>query len=151
MSAGELSEKTIQDLLLKYTKEKNRVGLSVVKMVKTKISTEKGRLSNVSELPEAEILKIVKREMKEIQDTIDSYRKAGMADRVPEEEEKLRILESLLPSQLSDEDIRSLVAQAVAEIGGRNFGQVMKAVMAKVAGRADGRRVSEIVKQALSS
>jgi uncharacterized protein YqeY len=150
MSAGELSEKTIQDLLLKYTKEKNRVGLSVVKMVKTKISTEKGRLSNVSELPEAEILKIVKREMKEIQDTIDSYRKAGMADRVPEEEEKLRILESLLPSQLSDEDIRGLVAQVVAETGGRNFGQVMKAVMAKVAGRADGKRVSEIVKQALS-
>lgn len=150
MSAGELSEKAIQDLLLKYTKEKNRVGLSVVKMVKTKISTEKGRLSNVSELPEAEILKIVKREMKEIQDTIDSYRKAGMADRVPEEEEKLRILESLLPSQLSDEDIRSLVAQVVAETGGRNFGQVMKAVMAKVAGRADGKRVSEIVKQVLS-
>ncbi len=150
MSAGELSENAIQQLLLRYTKEKNRVGLSVVKMVKTKISTEKGRLSNVSELPEAEIVKIVRREMKEIQDTIDSYRKAGMADRVPEEEEKLRILESLLPSQLSDDDIRSLVAQVVAETGGGNFGQVMKAVMAKVAGRADGKRVSEIVKSALS-
>lgn len=150
MSAGELSERTIQDLLLKYTKEKNRVGLSVVKMVKTKISTEKGRLSNVSELPEAEILKILKREMKEIQDTIDAYRKAGMADRVPEEEEKLRILESLLPSQLSDEDLRTLVARVVAETGGGNFGQVMKAVMAKVAGKADGKRVSEIVKEALS-
>lgn len=150
MSAGGLSENAIQQLLLKYTKEKNRVGLSVVKMVKTKISTEKGRLSNVSELPEAEILKIVRREMKEIQDTIDSYRKAGIADRIWEEEEKLRILESLLPSQLSDDDIRSLVAQVVAETGGGNFGQVMKAVMAKVAGRAEGKRVSEIVKQVLS-
>lgn len=150
MNEGRLTERAIQDLLLKYTKEKNRVGLSVVKMVKTKISTEKGRLSNVSELPEAEILKVVKREMKEIQDTIDSYRKAGLADRIPEEEEKLRILESWLPSQLTDEDIRSLVAQVVAETGGSNFGLVMKAVMAKVAGRADGKRVSEIVKQVLS-
>ena len=150
MAEGELTEAGIQQLLLRYTREKNKPGVSVIKMVKTKIVTERGRLANVSTLPEPEIVKIVRKEMKEIRDTIDSYRKAGMADRIPEEEEKLKILEELLPSRISDEDIRKIIVEVVAEMGKGNFGQVMKAVVGRVAGLADGKRVSDLVKKALS-
>ena len=150
MAEGELTEAGIQQLLLRCTREKNKPGVSVIKMVKTKIVTERGRLANVSTLPEPEIVKIVRKEMKEIRDTIDSYRKAGMADRIPEEEEKLKILEELLPSRISDEDIRKIIVEVVAEMGKGNFGQVMKAVVGRVAGLADGKRVSDLVKKALS-
>jgi len=150
MAEGKLTEAGIQELLLRYTREKNKSGVSVIKMVKTKISTERGRLSNVSELPEPEIINLVRKEMKEIRDTIDAYRKAGMADRVPEEEEKLKILEGLLPSAMSDEDIQKIIGEVVADTGKGNFGQVMKAVMARVAGRAEGKRVSDLVKKALN-
>jgi hypothetical protein len=150
MAEGELTEAGIQQLLLRYTREKNKPGVSVIKMVKTKIVTERGRLANVSTLPEPEIIKLVRKEMKEIRDTIDSYRKAGMADRIPEEEEKLKILEELLPSRISDEDIRKIIVEVVAEMGKGNFGQVMKAVVGRVAGLADGKRVSDLVKKALS-
>jgi len=150
MAEGELTEAGIQQLLLRYTREKNKPGVSVIKMVKTKIVTERGRLANVSTLPEPEIVKLVRKEMKEIRDTIDSYRKAGMADRIPEEEEKLKILEELLPSRISDEDIRKIIVEVVAEMGKGNFGQVMKAVVGRVAGLADGKRVSDLVKKALS-
>ena len=150
MAEGELTEAGIQQLLLRHTREKNKPGVSVIKMVKTKIVTERGRLANVSTLPEPEIIKLVRKEMKEIRDTIDSYRKAGMADRIPEEEEKLKILEELLPSRISDEDIRKIIVEVVAEMGKGNFGQVMKAVVGRVAGLADGKRVSDLVKKALS-
>jgi hypothetical protein len=150
MAEGELTEAGIQQLLLRYTREKNKPGVSVIKMVKTKIVTERGRLANVSTLPEPEIVKLVRKEMKEIRDTIDSYRKAGMADRIPEEEEKLKILEELLPSRISDEDIRKIIVEVVAEMGKGNFGQIMKAVVGRVAGLADGKRVSDLVKKALS-
>lgn len=150
MAEGELTEAGIQQLLLRYTREKNKPGVSVIKMVKTKIVTERGRLANVSTLPEPEIVKLVRKEMKEIRDTIDSYRKAGMADRIPEEEEKLKILEELLPSRISDEDIRKIIVEVVGEMGKGNFGQIMKAVVGRVAGLADGKRVSDLVKKALS-
>ncbi|MEW6440463.1 MAG: GatB/YqeY domain-containing protein [bacterium] len=150
MAETKLSEAGIQKLLLQFTREKNAAAVSVIKMIKTKVSTEKGRLRNVTELPEPEVLKIVKREMKEIQDTLDSYRKANMPERIPGEEEKLRVLEALLPAGLSDSDLEKIIAEVMAETGKGSFGQTMKAVMARVEGRAEGKRVSELLKKAMA-
>ncbi len=152
MSNGDttLTEEAIQALLVKYMKEQSPTAVSVIKMIKTKIATERGRLKNVSVLPEAEIMKLVQREMKEIGETIDAYNKAGMKDRVAEEEAKLGVLKGLLPAQLAEAQIQAMIAEVVEELGKGNFGKVMKAVMAKAAGRADGKLVNELVKKAIS-
>jgi uncharacterized protein YqeY len=150
MEKQTLTEERIRELLSQYMRDKNREAISVIKMVKTRISTEKGRLSNVEELPEEDILKIVKKELKEIRDTVESLRKAGMEERIPEEEKKIEVLEALLPAALSQEEIQKLIDEAVQELGKDNFGQVMKVVMGKVAGRVDGKLVKELVQKTLS-
>jgi uncharacterized protein YqeY len=150
MEKQKLTEKKIGELLSRYIREKNREAISVMKIVKTRIATERGRLANVEELPEDEVLRIVKKELKEIQDTVESLRKAGMEERVPEEEKKMEVLEALLPAALSEEEIQEIIDEAVREIGKDNFGKLMKTVMGKTAGEADGRLVSDLVRKTLS-
>ncbi len=150
MGEKKLSEGEIQRLLSQYMREKNREAMSALKMVKTRIATEKGRLTNVEELEEEEILGIVKKELKEIQDTVESLRKAGMEERIPEEEKKMEALKGLLPASLPQEEIQKIIEETVQELGKGNFGKVMKAVMGRVAGRSDGKLVSELVRKALS-
>jgi len=149
MSQPELTEKALQDLLVRAMKAKDRDAVSVLKMVKTRISTEKGRRKEADILPVDDLLKIVKKEMKEIRETLESLHKAGAADRIQEEENKLRVLEGLVPSSLGESEVRSLVQEVLAETGRDNFGKVMQAVMARAAGRADGKMVSRLVKEAL--
>ena len=150
MAEKRLSEGEVQRLLTQCMREKNREAISALKMVKTRIATEKGRLTNVKELDEEAILRIVKREMKEIQETVESLRKAGMEERIPEEEKKAKALEGLLPASLPQEAIEKIIEETFQELGKGNFGQVMKAVMGRVAGRADGKLVSDLVRKALS-
>jgi uncharacterized protein YqeY len=149
MGERKLSEGEIQRLLSHYIREKNRDAISAIKMIKTRISTERGRLANVEELEEEEILRIVKKELKEIRDTVASLRKAGMEERIPEEERKIEVLEGLLPASLSPEQIQKLIDETVQELGKDNFGKIMKATMGKVAGRADGKLVSDLVRKAI--
>jgi uncharacterized protein YqeY len=144
------TEKLIQAALVKAMKEKDRDAVSVLKMIKTRVSTERGRRKDVEELPPDEILKIVRKEMKEIRETMDSLKQAGALDRLGEEENKLRVLEAFLPVELSEQEIHRIILEVVAETGRDNFGRVMKAVMVRTAGKADGKLVSEQVKKALS-
>ncbi len=150
MEKQKLTEKRIGELLSRYIREKNKEAISVMKIVKTRIATERGRLANVEELPEDEVLRIVKKEVKEIQDTVESLRKAGKEERVHEEEKKMEVLEALLPAALSEQEIKEIIEETVREIGKDNFGKLMKAVMRKTAGGADGRLVSDLVRKTLS-
>ena len=147
MADQDLTEERIQQLLLEHVRARNKDAVSALKMVKTKISTEKGRLKNVSELPPDAVLKLVQREIREIRETIESLQKAGLGERLQEEHNKLKLLEDLLPAGLSEEDILKFIDETAAEQGRDNFGKVMKAVMGKVAGRAEGKLVSELVKK----
>jgi uncharacterized protein YqeY len=150
MSDPTVTEKSIQDELVKAMKEKNRDAASVLKMIKTRIATEKGRRKDVEELPPDDVLKIVKKEMKEIGETLESLKKAGAEERVAEEQNKIQVLEKFLPAMLSEEEVRALIQEAMEEVGRDNFGKVMKAVMSKAAGKADGKLVSRLVKEALA-
>ena len=150
MGEKKLSEGGIQRLLSQYIREKNREAISAIKMIKTRISTERGRLTNVKELAEEQILRIVKKELKEIQDTVESLRKAGMEGRIPEEEKKIKVLEELLPASLSQQEVQKIIDETVQEVGKEDFGKMMKAVMGKVAGRADGKLVSDLVRKTIS-
>lgn len=150
MADIELTEEGIQKLLSGFIKEKNKDAVSVLKMVKTKIATEKGRREKVNELPGDEILKLVKRELKEIRETMESLQRTGAKERLKEEENKIKVLEDLLPPSLTDEELETIIHQVVQEVGRDNFGKVMKAVMSKVEGRADGKLVSGKVREILS-
>jgi uncharacterized protein len=98
-------------------------------------------------------LAVLRRERKRRLESATVFRDAGRAELAAGEEAEARIIETYLPAELPDDDLRAIVAAAVAETGAqspKDMGQVMKAAMAVVDGRADGKRVSALVREALS-
>jgi hypothetical protein len=119
-----------------------------------------GRLRLVlSELQKAEKegggdeVAVLRRERKRRLDAAEQFRAAGREDLVSAEEEEADLIGAYLPAELSDEELRTIVEQAVTDAGAtspRDMGMVMKLVMPAVDGRADGKRVSAQVKEALT-
>jgi uncharacterized protein YqeY len=106
------------------------------------------------ELSDEEAIKALAGYAKQRRDSIESYRQAGREDLAAKEEAELAIVQEYLPRQLSEDDVRAIVKQAIAATGAtsaRQMGQVMKAVMPQVQGAADGKLVSRIVNELLST
>ena len=99
------------------------------------------------EQDDAGVQKIIARQIKQIKDAITDYKTGGRQDLVDEEQLKVIVLETYLPQQMSDEDLNKLVDEVLAETGSVNIGILIGAVMKRVAGQADGGRVSQAVRQ----
>jgi uncharacterized protein YqeY len=98
------------------------------------------------------VLKVIEREAKKRRDAIEEYQKAGRGDRAQTERNELQILQEFLPAQLSDEELETFAREAVAESGAtsaKDIGNAMKALMPKIAGRADGKAASAAIKKLL--
>ena len=99
-------------------------------------------------------LAVLRRERKRRLDAASQFRDGGRPELAEQEESEARIIESYLPAELNDTELDAIVAAAVAETGARSpkdMGQVMKLVMARSGGRADGKRASARVREALSA
>ena len=95
---------------------------------------------------------VLRRERKRRQESASAFREGGRPELAEAEEAEAQIIAAYLPAELSDDELRAIVADAVAQTGAaspKDMGQVMKAAMPKVAGRADGRRVSALAQEAL--
>ncbi|MEM1334193.1 MAG: GatB/YqeY domain-containing protein [Actinomycetota bacterium] len=104
-------------------------------------------------LDDAGVQKVLKAQVKRRLDSIEAYVGAGRADRADDERAEIAVLETYLPADLSDADLEAIVDEAFATGGFssmKDMGAAMKAVNAVVAGRADGRRVSDLVKSRLA-
>ena len=98
-------------------------------------------------------LAVLRRERKRRLESASAFRDAGREELATGEEAEARLIENYLPAELSDDALRGIVAAAVAQTGARSpkdMGQVMKVAMPVVDGRADGKRVSALVREALS-
>jgi uncharacterized protein len=96
---------------------------------------------------------VLQRERKRRLEAAEAYREAARQDLADAEEREASIIELYMPAQLSDEELRAIVGDVVAESGAsspQEMGKVMSAVMPQVKGRADGKRVSALVKELLS-
>jgi uncharacterized protein len=99
-------------------------------------------------------VEVLQRERKRRLEAAEAYRDGGAADRAEAEEREAEIIGSYMPEQLSDEELAAIVGDAVAESGAtspKEMGQVMAMVMPQVKGRADGKRVSNLVKERLTA
>lgn len=134
-------------------KARDKVTSSTLRMVMTAIQNAQVAGDSAKELTDDEVLAVITKEGKKRRDAIAEYEKAGRAELAAAEQAELEVLEAYLPQQLSDAELESLVAQAVAEAGATEksqMGQAMKAAQAKVAGRAEGGRVAAAVKKHLA-
>jgi uncharacterized protein len=97
-------------------------------------------------------LAVLRRERKRRHESAAAFRDGGRPELAAAEEAEAEVIEAYLPAEMSDDELRAIVADAVAETGAsspRDMGQVMKAAMPRVAGRADGKRVSALAQEAL--
>lgn len=111
-------------------------------------------LQKDAKLGDGDEVAVLQRERKKRVEAAEAYEGAGRADQAASERFEAELIEGYLPQQLSDEELGELVEAAIAETGAeeqRQMGQVMSAVMPKVGGRADGKRVSAAVRQKLGA
>ena len=105
-----------------------------------------------AELDEPAVLALLQKEVKSRREAIVDAKSAGRDDLIEQAEAEIEILDAFLPKQLTEDEIRSLVQEAISETGAasmREMGNVMKALMPRVQGRADGKLVSGIVRELL--
>lgn len=105
------------------------------------------------EATDEDVMAVISKEIKQRRDSIESYGKAGRNDLVDKEKAELTILETYLPEQMPEEEVKKYVDEAVAESGATtpaDMGKVMAFLMPKVKGKADGSLVSRLVREALS-
>jgi len=135
-------------------REKNAIKLGVLRMLKaalTNATIEKGGAD--SKLTDTEAAQVIRKQVKQRQDSIESFEKGGRAELAAKEKEELSILQSYLPQAMSTDEISKVVQETITEVGASSkaqMGAVMKALQAKVAGRADGKTLSAEVQRQLN-
>lgn len=146
----------LKEELLKELKsamqEKNTIKKDTITMLRAAIlQIEK---DTQKELSEDDMLAIVAKEVKKRRESLPEYEKAGRQDIVDNLNKEIEILEVYMPEQLSEDDIRKIVIETIAEVGAtspKDMGKVMQGVRAKTAAQADGKIVSQIVKEELNN
>ncbi len=145
-----LKEQLLADLK-EAMKQKDNILKDTVQMVRAGIlQIEKDKKI---ELDDDGVIEVVAKELKKCNDVLPDYEKSGRQDLIDELNKKVEILKSYLPAQLTVDEIKTIVADAVSEVGAlsmKDMGKVMALVQPKVKGRADGKTVSDVVKQMLS-
>ncbi|MCP4373414.1 MAG: GatB/YqeY domain-containing protein, partial [Deltaproteobacteria bacterium] len=99
------------------------------------------------------VLKVISTSVKQHKESIEQFKKGGREDLVAKEQAELEILEFYLPQQLSEEEINALIKEAIEEVGAtsmKDMGKIMKYIMPKTQGRADGKMINQLVKKQLS-
>ncbi len=145
-------QERIDSDLKEAMRAKDASKVSVLRMLKSALSyaaIEKSR--SETELTDAEAAQVVRKQVKQRQDSIESFEKGGRAELANKEKEELSILNAYLPQAMTADELVKVVRETIAEIGATSkaqMGAVMKALQAKVAGRIDGKTLSaEVQKQ----
>ena len=147
-----LKEKLQSDLTAAM-RARDELRSGTIRMVLTAIKNEEVSGKEARELSDSEIITVLSREAKKRREAAEAYEQAGAKDRASNEKAEGLIIAEYLPAQLSEAEIKELIAAAIAETGAagpQQMGLVMKSIQPKIAGRANGGLVSSLVKAALS-
>jgi uncharacterized protein YqeY len=147
-----LKEK-LQNDLTEAMRARDEVRSSTIRMVLTAIKNEEVSGKEARDLSDAEVITVLSREAKKRREAAEAFEQAGANDRAANEKAEGVIIAEYLPAQLSEAELKDLIASAIAETGAtgpQQIGLVMKSIQPKIAGRADGGLVSSLVKAALS-
>lgn len=133
-------------------REAGKLRLEVIRMVRSDIRNAEINGKNKAELTENEVLAVIMKAVKMREDSLAEFTRAGRQDLMDQTKEELSILQAYLPAAMSDEELVQIVKEAIVSTGAEGpkaMGLVMKAVMPKVQGRADGKRINSVVRSLL--
>ncbi|NPU84893.1 MAG: GatB/YqeY domain-containing protein [Syntrophaceae bacterium] len=144
-------KKQVEQDMIQAAKARDKVRLSALRLIKTAMHNREIDLKR--ELNEPEILQLLSGMVKQRRDSIEQFAKGGRADLVAQEEAELAIIQSFMPQQLSREEIEAEIEKAVGEAGAssvKDMGKVMKVLIPRITGKADGKMVGDLVKAKLA-
>lgn len=132
-------------------REEGKLALNVIRMARAHIKQAEIDGGHV-DFDDDQVLAILRKEVKQRKETLDEIRNSGRDDLVAETEAEITVLKKYLPPEMSEEAIRKVVTDVIAELEPeqKTMGSVMKAVMAKLKGQADGKVINRIVREVLS-
>ena len=134
-------------------RERDKVSLNTLRALKSAITNASIQKSGAgTELEESEIVSIIRKQIKQRQDSIDQFEKAGRTELASNEKLEISILEKYLPAAMSDDEIIAAVESAISESGAeskKDMGKVMKLLQQNTGGRADGKKLSQEVMKRL--
>lgn len=142
----------IEAQMILAAKAKDKIRLSALRMLKSGLHNREIDLRR--ELEEAEFLQLLSSMVKQRRDSIEQFDRGGRKDLVEKEMAELRVIEEFLPAPLSEAELDAVIEEVIGEVGAqgiRDMGKVMKALMPKLTGRADGKWVGEKIKARLSA
>lgn len=144
------------DRLTEEMKESLRGGdhikVSVIRLLKSAIKNRE--IEKMAPLTEEEIVDVIMSAVKQRRESIEQFQKGGREDLVQKEESELKILQTFLPQQLSEEELINEIKAVIREVGAaspRDIGKVMKILIPRVKGRAEGAKVSSMVKELMEA
>ena len=142
-----LKEQLTNDLK-ESMKNKEQVKKSVVTLIRAAIKQKE--VDERVELNDESVLDIISKQMKQRNDALEEFKKAGRDDLISQTEEEIQVLLSYLPKQLTDDELRVLIKEAIDKTGAsssKDMGKIMGILMPKTKGKADGKRINTLVSE----
>jgi hypothetical protein len=143
-------QEIVQQTLTGAIREQDEIKRNAVRLLLTAMKNKEKELRR--RLTEEEITQAISSQIKQRRESVEQYLQASRPDLADQEEKEIQVLQSFLPEPLADAELEQLIAGVISETGAqsaKDMGMVMKAIMPLVSGRADGKRVSEVVRQKL--
>lgn len=140
----------LNDDMKQAMKEKEKLKLSVIRMVKSSIQKEE--INQGKGLTDDQMLVLLNRELKQRRDSLQEFEKAGREDLAEQNRAEIEVILAYLPKQLNETEIRQIVEETIAQVGAtskKDLGKVMGAMMPRVKGKADGTLVNKVVQELL--
>ena len=146
-------EKKVMDSMKEAMKAKDSQALEALRSIKSALLLAQTESGTKSEISEVEEIKLLQRLVKQRKDSANIYNEQGRADLAKPELAQIKVIEKFLPEQMDEAEVEKIVAEIIAETGASSMadmGKVMGLANAKIAGKADGKTISTIVKAKLS-
>jgi uncharacterized protein YqeY len=141
----------IEDELAEAMRARDALRRDALRLILSNLRAAEKELQR--ELHDEEELQVLQREKKKRLEAAEAFRSGGNEERAEQEEQELAVIEEFMPEPLSEEELETIIDDAIAECGAtslRDLGRVMADVMPQVAGRADGGQVSQLVREKLA-
>ncbi len=143
-----LTDQIDQDLK-QGLKDKNEVVISALRNLKAALKNVE--IEKQHQLSDEEVIGVMGKKVKQHKDSLESFKSGGREDLVAHEQAQMEVLQKYLPEAMSEDAVAQIVKQVISELAATSadFGKVMKEVMSKVKGQADGNVISKLVKENL--
>ncbi len=145
-----LEERLVEEMK-RAMKSNDKVRLSTIRMIRTSVKNKEIEVRKT--LEDEEIHRIIQGMLRKGEEAVEQFRAGGRMDLVEKETQEMEILKSFLPQSLSREEILKVIDETIQEAEAsspKDFGKVMRSVMSKLAGKADGKLINQLVKERLS-